>query len=270
MKPSETNTTPLQVMRTLRTSIRECIASIDAKGRARVQHFLNRHGLYLTRRPHMLGSASVIYSFPPYDELEIVGRPETFFIHEGYVHRDVPEYFDDTKNSEGWQNEVYQYAWEIAERYDLRTVLDFGCGSGFKLMKYFRDRSTIGLDVEETYAVLCRRYPERQWRVADLSSEVVFHADLVIASDVIEHLLDPDTLLRFIARSEASYAVLSTPDRNLMRIGTHNGPPQNPAHLREWSMAEFHAYLSRSFEVVEHFISSTAQATQCALVRINN
>jgi hypothetical protein len=92
-------------------------------------------------------------------------------------------------------------------------------------------------------------------------------ADLVIASDVIEHVPDPDALLQYILCIAPRSVILSTPDRNLLRLGTHNGPPLNPTHLREWSMAELHAYLSVFLEIDEHFISSAAQATQCVLAR---
>jgi 2-polyprenyl-3-methyl-5-hydroxy-6-metoxy-1,4-benzoquinol methylase len=91
-------------------------------------------------------------------------------------------------------------------------------------------------------------------------------ADLVIASDVIEHLLEPDEMLKFIVdKIDPRYVVISTPDRNLLRYGIHNGPPLNAKHIREWSMPELHAYLSEFLEIIEHFISSAPQATQCVL-----
>jgi len=63
----------------------------------------------------------------------------------------------------------------------------------------------------------------------------------------------------------SKYILFSTVERNLLRVGTHNGPPMNPTHVREWNFAEFDAYISSRFEVLEHFISNSAQATQCLL-----
>ena len=89
--------------------------------------------------------------------------------------------------------------------------------------------------------------------------------DLVIVADVIEHVDHPNELLAYIGKLQPSYIILSTPDRNLIRNGTYNGPPGNPAHIREWSFVEFHAYVSQLFYIKEHFISCAAQATQCVL-----
>ena len=47
---------------------------------------------------------------------------------------------------------------------------------------------------------------------------------------------------------------MSTPDRNLLRNGTHNGPPANLHHFREWSFAEFGRYLSEQFTLEAHSI----------------
>jgi SAM-dependent methyltransferase len=86
-------------------------------------------------------------SFPPYTELCTIGSRRNYFIHDGYEHRLAPQYFDDTTNLDGWQDEVYLFAREIADKYDLRSILDIGCGSGFKLLKYLYNRTTIGVDV---------------------------------------------------------------------------------------------------------------------------
>ena len=219
------------------------------------------------RRPIVHGNTQMLGSFPPYNELCTIGSRRNYFIHDGYEHRLAPQYFDDTANSDGWQDEVYLFAREIADKYDLKSILDIGCGSGFKLLKYLSDRTTIGVDVAETCARLQKRYPKRRWAISDFSATVTPKADLVIASDVIEHLADPDELLDFIVRVAPKYVVISTPDRNLLRLGTHNGPPSNPAHLREWSMAELHAYVSEFLEIIEHFVSYAPQATQCVLAK---
>jgi len=226
-------------------------------------------GLQLGRKhsPFLEGSARVSGSFPSYAELHEIGRRENYYIHDGYRHRTQYAYYDDRSNSDGWQNEVYVYAREIADAHRLDTVIDIGCGSAFKLLKYFKDCKTIGLDVPETFETLRRRYPERHWAISNFSDPHPPQAQLVIASDVIEHLLDPDALLEYILTIQPRYVIISTPDRNLMRAGTGNGMPANPHHMREWSMAELHAYLAEYLEIDEHFHSNAAQWTQCVLGR---
>lgn len=240
---------------------------VSAMIKADVQRVLGNSGYYLSRRICVGGTTPILGSFPPYSEWNAIGSRANYFIHDGYQHRAAPQYFDDTRNDDAWQDEVYRFAREIADRYGLKSVIDVGCGSAYKLLKHFEDCTTIGADVEETCARLRKRYPNRQWATSDFADPNPPKADLVIASDVIEHLPDPDALLQYILRINPLFTVISTPDRNLYRNGTHNGPPSNPTHLREWNMAEIHAYLSEFLHIDEHFYSCAPQTTQCVLGR---
>lgn len=205
---------------------------------------------------------------PVLDGFTAVGKREDYFIHDGYQPRLEPQFFDDTPLKDEWQKEVYQFAREVAERFGIRKVLDIGCGSGYKLMRYFADVETMGVDLEPTVSFLRKKYPDRRWEVCDLTRPPKFHPDLVICADVIEHLPNPEELIRYIQLSRPELVVISTPERNLLMHGRHNGPPKNPAHVREWSLAEFRAYMDSEFEVLAHFISNGAQATQCVLAKL--
>jgi Methyltransferase domain len=204
-------------------------------------------------------------TFPPHTDYTRIGNPKDYFIHQGYCHRSQAIYFDDTEHAAEWQKEVYRFAREVFDEHALKTVCDLGCGSAYKLIRYFGDRHIVGMDVAKTCEWLREEYPQHTWIELDFEATPPLKADLVIAADVVEHLLDPDLLLSYIAALSPEYIILSTPDRNLLRAGTHNGPPHNPSHIREWSFAEFEAYVSSRFEVLEHFISNPAQATQCVL-----
>ena len=218
-------------------------------------------------RPCAWGKKPLLGSFGPPPESCRIGDRKNFFIHNGYQHREEAIYFDDTRYTDQSQLEVYQFAREICDREKLVTVVDIGCGSGYKLIKYLGDLRTVGIDVPRTCDWLKRKYPNRVWENVDSYTVPDHGVDLVIASDVVEHVVDPDRLIATIDRMAPSYIVLSTPDRNLLRLGTHNGPPLNQAHIREWSFAEFGAYMKEHFDVLEHFISCAPQATQCALCR---
>jgi hypothetical protein len=176
-------------------------------------------------------------------------------------------YFDDRAAGDEWQREVYKFAQEIAERERLNTICDLGCGSGSKLMRNFRNSTTVGIDVAETCKHLRARWPDRSWLEWNPNNIPQVPIDLVIAADVIEHLVDPDELLLYIQRLCPRYVVVSTPDRNLLRYGCHDGPPTNSAHIREWSFAEFDVYIDQFFQVEEHFITFPQQATQCILCK---
>ena len=216
-------------------------------------------------RPSIAGSETILGSFPSFEQHFITGSNENYCIHDGYCPRAAPQSFDDTSNEDEWQLEVYKFAREVGDKYGLKVICEFGCGSGYKLVTYFKEFTTIGVELPATCDFLRKKWPDRSW--IDAEHEIVpsHPIDLVIASDVIEHVLNPDELLTYVKKLCPRYIVLSTPDRNLLRAGTHDGPPKNPAHVREWSFVEFHAYIAHWFHIENHFISCAAQGTQCLL-----
>lgn len=189
---------------------------------------------------------------------------KSYFIKEGYNHRLDNSFFDDTGYTDTWQREVYTFAKRIAIQYDLKKILDIGTGSGYKLLANFSEFETLGTDLTPTVNWLRKTYPDRQW--SD-SLKPIPGYDMIIASDVIEHIPDPDTLLDQIEASKPKFIVLSTPDRDLLNR-TPDGPPKNPSHVREWTLLEFNAYISSRFEVLEHFISNRGQCTQTLLAKL--
>ena len=86
-----------------------------------------------------------------------------------------------------------------------RTVLDFGCGTG-----YFEDvweawgaTHTSGIDIAPTLIdSLSERFPSRDYACVDLAAEdVPFGAqDLVTALDVLYHVVDDEAAERIVAR----------------------------------------------------------------------
>lgn len=173
----------------------------------------------------------------------------------GYQDRLSNEAFDNTSanngqpNTDGWQKQVYQYARAVANQFGVRTVADVGCGTGFKLMQEFRGLSTVGYEVEPTLSWLRGKYPSKTWKKSDFSGTVV-PADLVISSDVVEHIPDPDGFMSYLHKFDARYYVVSTPDR-AMGLATM-GPPRNPSHVREWTHDEFAHYAStHGFNVLD-------------------
>ena len=185
----------------------------------------------------------------------------SYCIREGYVERLDNRYFDDTPLKVEWQKEVYVKARQLADELGLTSVLDIGTGSGYKLLKYFSDKRTLGVDLEPTVEWLKRTYPEREWATA---GELPKGYDLAICADVIEHIVDPDILLDQILASAPQTLVISTPIREV----THNGPPANPHHVREWTMPEFAFYIGKRFTLLDHFISNNQQRTQVIIARV--
>ena len=191
---------------------------------------------------------------------------KNYFIKEGYKVRLENMFYNDTNMKDEWQKEVYEYARFQFNLQNLKSVWDIGTGSGYKLLKNFGDVKTLGTDLTPTVNWLRATYPNRDWS----DSFEVFHGyDMIICSDVIEHIPDPDPLLDTIEQANPKLIVFSTPERMLFQKG-HDGPPDNVCHVREWTLEEFGQYIDSRFQVLDHFISNHAQATQCLLAKLRD
>ena len=189
---------------------------------------------------------------------------KNYFIKASYQHRETYSYFNDTVNEDNWQKEVYITARKLFDVRRFSSVVDYGCGSSFKLIKHFGNTDFIGIDVKETVEKLKDKYPSYEWST-DVSK--CKNYDLLICSDVIEHFPDPDILIENIKVCNPKLIVISTPDRDLLSKN-QDGPPENPCHMREWAFQEFAEYIGYHFEIIDHYISNIEQATQLIVARI--
>jgi len=141
-------------------------------------------------------------------------------------------------------------------------VVDVGCGPGLKLVEIAKSLPNVhfcGVDQQSAIEDCRRTHSVGDWFVDNFeSSSGVMNGqlfDLVICSDVIEHLGDPDSLLINLSAlvRPGGFILISTPDRDVFR-GRNVTTCPNPYHVREWAFSEFKSYvLDRGFEIVQHF-----------------
>lgn len=185
-----------------------------------------------------------------------------FSIKPGYHHSTSVENFDDTINTDQWQRSVYELAAKMAARLNNPSILDVGCGSAYKLVNMLGQYSIAGIEVEPTYSWLKQKYPSHQWMLFDDTNPAQLQTDIVICSDVIEHMEDPDSLLDFLQDVEFKYLILSTPERDTKLGKKDYGPPENLAHYREWNAYEFKDYVRPWFNIEEQKILHDKSITQ--------
>lgn len=187
----------------------------------------------------------------------LVGRTkDNYCIKTQYLTRRNNKHFDDRENTDQHQDKVYTAAHDFFVENKLTKILDIGCGSGFKLIKYFEEFDTTGLELPPALGHLRKKYPDRKWEYSDFSKVPKSEYDMTIAVDVIEHLRDPDELLNFIGKINTKYILISTPDRSKLPFRSQIGPPGNRCHVREWSKEEFVEYISKYFNVIESKVVS--------------
>jgi len=205
-------------------------------------------------------------------------------IASSYKINKKPELYDDNSDSvDGFefQREVYELARKhaslIESPWDRRTVLDYGCGSGAKLVRYFSylDFRTVGVDLPSVIKETAQKrepHPSRLWlstsQIWGIDTLKKLNVDVFIAADVIEHLNSPESLFEIIAMCGNPLVIISTPARDLYPLYYSKfplGPPENKAHIREWTYLEFDNWLMNYFEYHELQITSYEHCTMTAI-----
>lgn len=199
--------------------------------------------------------------------------PNNYYIKVGYKAQEKNFNITENRDDEYWsrgrlkrnllfQHDVYQYAREIINRYNIKNVADVGCGAAEKLMKYIYPHveKAIGIDMGYPIEIAKKYYPSNAENFysddfenpsAVLSGKI----DLIICADVIEHIFNPNLLLNYLKSlgTKETYYIISTPERDLHR-GFDCMESGKKEHVREWNSFELRTYLENSgFIVLEQF-----------------
>lgn len=166
------------------------------------------------------------------------------------------------RNATDYQFGVYRYAVRLIRERGIRSLVDVGCGVAPKLAWVHGKCSGVeiaGIDQESAIAYCRKTYRFGKWYVDDFESPspelAAVRGQLAIASDVVEHLVDPDRLLDYLRQrvTDDGLLLISTPDRDALH-GAGKLTCPNPNHIREWGFGEFRTYLEdRGFRVLKHF-----------------
>jgi len=181
-----------------------------------------------------------------------------------YKANNNPGHHCDQNYTDEAQKEVYEFCYNFMKSNNFLTVVDVGCGSGYKLVNVLGEYNTIGIETEPCYSILQSKYPTKKWLKSgepekDFLQYDIQNIDVVICSDVIEHIINPDNLVDYLLSLNSKYYIISTPCRNILcnhpkfsksYKKSWNGPPLNICHVREWTMDEFKQYISNKFTIV--------------------
>lgn len=148
-----------------------------------------------------------------------------------------------------------------------RTAVDAGCAEGFvsaRLGETLPQLQVVGIDLDRAALgrgrhlhpglptcvgnILYLPFPDRS-------------ADVVLCTEVLEHLDDPGQALRELARVSRAYLLLSVPWepwfrlanlarwKNLLRLG------DDPEHVHHWTAGTFRHFLSSHVQVLVHRVA---------------
>jgi len=194
----------------------------------------------------------------------------SFFLPQNYIEQNnfSPEvkYFDEMI----CQPDVYRLAYHILQVGRLKYIVDIGSGNGDKLVG-FRGVKLYCVDIPENKKLIEEKLPNATFIPIDLNANALSIPDdilkdaVVICSDVIEHLSYPDKLATDLIgfMKVARFVLVSTPDRVRLRGLLHMGPPDNRAHIREWSAQEFYSFIKAADENNNFMIGFTLDNDLC-------
>lgn len=155
---------------------------------------------------------------------------------------------------------------EFVERVSPETVNEVGCGEGFWVIKWQQTGiSARGSDVSSKIVQVAKQnaveagfsenlFDERS--IYDLDKE---HdcADLLVCSEVMEHLENPEAALKSLQKVVGDYLIISVPREPLWRILNIARAKylfdlgNTPGHIQHWSSSAFISLVKEYFDVVD-------------------
>ena len=155
-------------------------------------------------------------------------------------------------------NNFYSTLISLARPLLPKTVLDAGCGEGFTLNKLMSNQ--IGQIIEgveyikEAITLGKKLFPNaniKQGSIYDLPYKDNSF-DLVVCTEVLEHLEDPQKALPEIIRVSKKHIILSVPNEPFFRLanflrGKYVAEFGNsPGHINHWTFFSFQKFLKKN------------------------
>lgn len=167
--------------------------------------------------------------------------PSTFEFHE---HRERADHL-----SQSDHNPRLRAAAEMVKDLDPASVVDLGCGDGglLKLLNNFGitawgyDFSPANVDA----AIDERNVDVQQIDVFNIRT-VPRWGQVVVMTEVLEHLADPHDVLEWVSEN-CDYIVVSSPSGENPALG-----PTDECHIWSWDWEGYHDLVSEHFTVLKH------------------
>ncbi len=147
------------------------------------------------------------------------------------------------------------------EKLSPNSILDAGCGEGFTLHKLEKakiGKKLFGFDFLDKAILIGKK----QYPMLNLKQGDIYHIDakantydVVICSEVLEHLERPEEALKELVRVSKKYVVLSVPHEpyfmmgNLLRGKNIKRLGNDIEHIQHWTNKNFVKFVSKHLTV---------------------
>ncbi len=158
----------------------------------------------------------------------------------------------------------YQKFFSLIDSVPHISIHEVGCGEGYLLAQIanrYPKSSVSGSDISPTMIETAKANLPQKIKLVEKSIYQLIpeedSAQLVVASEVLEHLDDPLSALEVLSRIASPYCLLSVPREPLWRVmnmarGKYLRDFGNtPGHVNHWSTDAFCSLVSNHFTVLE-------------------
>ncbi len=152
---------------------------------------------------------------------------------------------------------------DLVKGLDFQKVLEIGCGEGvflYNLKDHLEGKDVTGIDIDPDEIETAKK----NVGFAKLSTASGDHLpfedksfDLVFCCEVLEHVEDPEKVLKEMKRVSSKYCIVSVPNEPLWRIlnfarGAYMSDWGNtPGHLNHWSPSAFRKQVGSHFKILK-------------------
>lgn len=135
---------------------------------------------------------------------------------------------------------------KIIKNKEVKTMLDVGCGEGFittKIAEAFPEIKIIAIDPEKQYIDYAKKFnslPNIKFK-KDKLENIKEKFDLVISTEVLEHLENPYEMLATMIKLSKKYVLFSVPNEPFFRLGNLLSLKyvsrfgNTPGHINNWT-----------------------------------
>jgi ubiquinone/menaquinone biosynthesis C-methylase UbiE len=165
----------------------------------------------------------------------------------------------------------------ILDSININTVLDVGCGEGYvtnHIKQYKNDIYVEGIDFyDEVIETAKSLHPEIKFSKGSIY-KLPYNAktfDLLVVSEVLEHLEQPEKAIDEIKRVSKKYFIITVPNEplfriaNILRLKYLSTFGNTPGHIQHWTKKDFGKLLDGHFRNVSLKTSTLWQIALCEI-----
>lgn len=159
-------------------------------------------------------------------------------------------------------NKFYNCIYSIVNKIKIESVIDLGCGEGHLLnflSPHLQNKYCAAIDFDENEV----KDAKNNLLNCDVTKASIYNVpypdrsfDLVICTEVLEHLDSPDVAISEIKRLSKKYVILSVPREplwrslNMLRLSYLNSFGNTPGHINHWSARSFKKIIKQNFNII--------------------